>query len=168
MATSRHEHGVDAAYTSPATRAKWVRMHFLGVLPPRPFPGAQPVKPELPITPQTRTLPVNPCVTCHQNFFPLGYALENFDPMGQWRTHDQAGPADASGAFVDGVIELRQVLLQRADAFRTTIVEQLLGYESTGSVDAARGTPDTLIRARRILRNTPNPRWSTLIAAIVQ
>jgi len=173
MATSRHEHGVDAAYTSLATRAKWVRMHFLGVLPPRPFPGAQPVKPQLPITLQTRTLPVNPCVTCHQNFFPLGYALENFDPMGQWRTHDQAGPADASGAFVDGtptngVIELRQVLLQHADAFRTTIVEQLLAYESTGSVDAARGTPDTLIRARRILRNTPNPRWSALIAAIVQ
>ena len=173
MATSRHEHGVDAAYTSPATRAKWVRMHFLGVLPPRPFPGAQPVKPELPITPQTRTLPVNPCVTCHRNFFPLGYALENFDPMGQWRTHDQAGPADASGAFVDGtptngVVELRQVLLQRADAFRTTIVEQLLAYASNGSVDAARGTPDTLIRARRILRSTPNPRWSALIAAIVQ
>jgi hypothetical protein len=172
MATSRHEHGVDAAYTSPATRAKWVRVHFLGVSPPNPFPGAQPVKPELPITPQTRTLPANPCVTCHRNFFPLGYALENFDPMGRWRTDDQAGPADASGAFVDGtptngVIELRQVLLQHADAFRTTIVEQLLVYASTGSVAAGR-TPETLIRARQILRSTPNPRWSALIAAIVQ
>ena len=173
MATSRHEHGVDAAYTSPATRAKWVRTHFLGVSPPNPFPGAQPVNPELPITPQTRTLPANPCVTCHRNFFPLGYALENFDPMGRWRTHDQAGPADASGAFVDGtatngVVELRQVLLQHAEAFRTTIVEQLLVYASTGSVAPAGGTPDTLIRARRILRSTPNPRWSALIAAIVQ
>ena len=173
VATSRHEHGVDAAYTSPATRAKWVLMHFLGVPTPGPFPGAQPVKPELPITPQTRTLPANPCVTCHRNFFPLGYALENFDPMGRWRTDDQAGPADASGAFVDGtptngVIELRQVLLQHAEAFRTTIVEQLLVYASTGSVAPAGRTPDTLIRARRILRSTPNPRWSALIAAIVQ
>ena len=88
-----------------------------GRAPAEPFPGAQPVKPELPITPQTRTLPAEPCVNCHRNFFPLGYALENFDPIGRWRTHDQAGPVDASGAFVDGtstngVVELRQVLLQ--------------------------------------------------------
>jgi uncharacterized protein DUF1588/uncharacterized protein DUF1585/uncharacterized protein DUF1592 len=173
MVTSRHQHGVDAAYTSPATRAKWVRMHFLGVPPPNPFPGAQPVKPELPITPQTRALPANPCVTCHRNFFPLGYALENFDPLGRWRTHDQAGPVDASGAFVDGtptngVVELRQVLLQRPDAFRTTITEKLLVYASTGPATPSGGTPATLIRAREILRGTAKPRWSDLIAAIVR
>jgi len=93
---------VDAGYTSPAARALWVQLHFLGAPPPRPFPGAQQVKPELPITPQTRALPVSPCVTCHRNFFPLGYALENFDPIGRWRVRDQAGPVDVSGAFVDG------------------------------------------------------------------
>ena len=117
MVTSRHQHGQDVEYTSPAARAIWVRMHFLGATPPRPFPNAQPVKPELPITPQTRTLPAEPCVNCHRNFFPLGYALENFDPIGRWRTHDQTGPVDASGTFVDGtptngVVELRDVLLQ--------------------------------------------------------
>jgi hypothetical protein len=173
MATSRHQHGVDAAYTTPATRGIWVRKHFLGVPPPNPFPGAQPVKPELPITPQTRALPAVPCVTCHRNFFPLGYALENFDPLGRWRTNDQAGPVDASGAFVDGastngVVELRQVLLQRPDAFRTTITEKLLAYASTGSAAPSWGTPETLIQARQILRNTPKPRWSVLIAAMVQ
>jgi len=160
-------------YTSPATRGKWIRMHFLGVPPPNPFPNAQPVKPELPITPQTRALPADPCVTCHRNFFPLGYALENFDPLGRWRTHDQAGPVDASGAFVDGtpsngVVELRQVLLQRPDAFRTTITERLLAYSSTGSAVPFSGTSETLIRARQILRSTPTPRWSALIAAIVR
>ena len=173
MVTSRHQHGVDAAYTTPATRAKWVRLHFLGAPLPNPFPGAQPVKPELPITPQTRTLPAEPCANCHRNFFPLGYALENFDPLGRWRTHDQVGPVDTSGAFVDGtstngVVELRQVLLQHPEAFRTTITEKLLIYASTGSVAAASGTPETLIQARRILRSTPKPRWSALIAAIVQ
>jgi hypothetical protein len=173
MVTSRHQHGVDAAYTSPATRGKWLRMHFLGVPPPNPFPGAQPVKPELPITPQTRVLPVDPCVTCHRNFFPLGYALENFDPIGRWRTHDQVGPVDASGALVDGtptngVVELRQGLLQRPDAFRTTITEQLLAYASARSVGAYNGTPETLIRARQILRGTKQPRWSDLIAGIVR
>jgi hypothetical protein len=173
MLTSKHQHDVDAAYTSPATRGKWIRMHFLGVPPPNPFPGAQPVKPEIPITGQTRVLPVNPCVTCHRNFFPLGYALENFDPLGRWRTHDQVGPVDASGSFVDGtstngVVELRQVLLQRPDAFRTTITEKLLVYSSTGSVAPNSGAPETLTRARGILRASPRPRWSALIAAVVQ
>jgi hypothetical protein len=173
MVTSRHQHGVDAAYTTPATRGVWIRRHFLGVPPPNPFPNAQPVKPELPITPQTRALPANPCVTCHRNFFPLGYALENFDPLGRWRTQDQAGPIDASGAFVDGastngVVELRQVLLQRPDAFRTTITEKLLVYSSTGSVAASSGTSETLIRARQILGAMEKPHWSALIAATVQ
>src|SRR4029077_12693848 len=118
MVTSRHPAGKGSGYTSPAARAIWVRMHFLGANPPQPAPNAPPVKPELPITPQTRTLPAQPCVNCHRNFFPLGYALENFDPIGRWRTHDQAGPVDASGTFVDGtptngVVELRNVLLQR-------------------------------------------------------
>jgi hypothetical protein len=96
MVTLRHQHGVDAAYTTPATRAKWVRIHFLGVPPPNPFPGAQPVKPELPITGQVRALPADPCVTCHRNFFPLGYALENFDPLGRWRT---SRPSRSGGRF---------------------------------------------------------------------
>jgi Protein of unknown function (DUF1592)/Protein of unknown function (DUF1588)/Protein of unknown function (DUF1585) len=173
MATSRHQHGVDAAYTTPATRAMWVRMHFLGAPNPGPFPGATPVKPELPITPQTRALPTVPCVNCHQNFFPMGYALENFDPLGRWRTRDQVGPVDASGAFVDGtptngVVELRQVLLQRPEAFRTTITEKLLAYAAVGTVTPSGGTPETLIRARQILRSTPNPRWSDLIAGVVR
>ena len=173
MVTSRHQHGIDAAYTTPATRAKWVRLHFLGAAPPNGFPGAQPVKPELPITPQTRTLPAEPCVNCHRNFFPLGYALENFDPIGRWRTSDQIGPVDASGAFVDGtpmngVIDLRRVLLQHPDAFRTTITEKLLVFSTTGSVGPTSGTPESLIRARTILRDTSAPRWSQLIAAIVR
>jgi len=173
MVTSRHQHGVDAAYTTPATRAKWVRLHFLGAPLPRPFPGAQPVKPELPITPQTRVLPAEPCTNCHRNFFPLGYALENFDPLGRWRTYDQVGPVDASGTFVDGtstngVVELRRVLLQRPEAFRTTITEKLLVYSSTGSVPASSGSTETLIRARQILRSMQNASWSAVIAAVVQ
>ncbi len=173
MVTSRHQHGVDAAYTSPAARATWIGSHFLGVPNPYAFPGAQPVKPELPITPQTRALPAEPCVNCHRNFFPLGYALENFDPIGRWRTHDQIGPVDASGAFVDGtptngVVQLRQVLLERPDAFRTTITEALIGYTTTGSAKPLSGTPETLREARHILRSSPEPRWSSIIAAIVR
>jgi hypothetical protein len=172
MVTSRHQHGVDAAYTTPATRAKWVRLHYFGAPLPNGFPGAQPVKPELPITPQTRTLPAEPCGNCHRNFFPIGYALENFDPIGRWRTHDQVGPVDVSGAFVDGtptngVVELRAALLRHPEAFRTTVLEGLLGYASSGSAPAPPGTPATLVQARRILRAVAAPRWSALIAAAV-
>ena len=171
MVTSRHQHGVDAGYTTPALRAKWIRLHFLGAPLPNGFPGAQPVTPELPITPQTRTLPATPCVNCHRDFFPLGYALENFDPIGRWRTHDQLGPVDASGDFgdgtsIDGVIELRQRLLSRPDAFRTTLTEALLVYAATGAVSPAGGTPGTLMTARQILRGTSAARWSTLLAAV--
>ena len=172
MVTSRHQHGVDAAYTTPATRAKWVRLHFYGAPLPNGFPGAQPVKPDLPITPQTRALPAEPCINCHRNFFPIGYALENFDPIGRWRTRDQIGPVDTSGAFVDGtptngVVELRKALLQRPDAFRTTMLENLLAFADAGSVPGSGGTPNTLVEARRILRaSPPSPRWSALIAAV--
>jgi uncharacterized protein DUF1592/uncharacterized protein DUF1588/uncharacterized protein DUF1585 len=173
MATSQHRGGNGSPHTSPATRAKWVRLHFLGAPTPMPFPGAQPVKPELPTTPQTRKLPVQPCVTCHQNFFPLGYALENFDPIGRWRTADLGGPVDASGAFVDGtptngVNELRQVLLQRPEAFRTTITEYLLLYASGKPLNSAQRPTDTLVRARSILQGMKNPRWSAVIAGIVK
>jgi hypothetical protein len=171
MVTSRH--GKETAFTSPATRGLWVRLHFAGAPGPRPFPGAEPVNPALPITPQTRTLPAQPCLTCHANFFPLGYALENFDAIGRWRTRDQAGPVDASGTFVDGtptdgVVQLRDVLLQRPDAFRTTITEKLLIYAAGQPVTASRMAPETLVRARQILNTMTDVRWSSILAAIVR
>jgi len=169
MAMSR----TGTTYTSPAARAIWVRMHFLGAPPPRPFPNAQPVKPDLPIAPQTRTLPATPCVQCHRNFFPLGYGLEHFDPIGGWRTDDQAGPVDASGALVDGTpfngsVELRKGLLQYSEAFRTTITEKLLIYAAGKPVTGSQSTPETLVRARQVLHSVPAVRWSSVIAAIVR
>ena len=173
MITSRHQRGSDIPYTSPAARAIWVRMHFLGAPSPQPFPGARPVKPDLPITPQTRALPAEPCVHCHQNFFPLGYGLEHFDPIGGWRTDDQAGSIDASGALVDGTAfngsaELRSGFLQYSDAFRTTITERLLMYAAGAPMRGSRPTPGTLVRARQALHAASTERWSSLIAAVVR
>jgi hypothetical protein len=174
MVTSRHQQGKGTAYTSPAARAIWVRMHFLGAAPPLPLPNVAPVKPGLPITPQTRTLPAEPCVHCHRNFFPLGYALEHFDPIGRWRTDDQIGPVDASGTFVDGTstngsVELRNALLQHSEAFRTTITEKLLIYAAGSPASGgSHTTPETLVRARQVLHAVQTPRWSSLIATIVR
>jgi hypothetical protein len=58
-------------------------------------------------------------------------------------------------------------MLQRPEAFRTTVVEGLLAYAWGASAQAIPGTPETLVHARRILRATPVPRWSALIAAVV-
>ena len=173
MVTSHHQPGHGSPYTSPAARALWVQRHFLGAPPPMPFPGAKPVKPGLPITPQTRLLPAEPCVACHRNFFPLGYGLEHFDPIGGWREDDQAGPVDASGALVDGTpfngsAELREALLQYSDAFRTTMTERLLLYADGKPVTGSQPTRDTLVRARQVLHTLPTPRWSSLIAAVVR
>jgi hypothetical protein len=171
MVTSRH--GKDQRFTSPAARSTWLRSHFLGAPPPQPFPGAQPVKSGAPITPQTRALPAEPCVHCHRNFFPLGYALENFDTLGRWRIDDQEGPVDASGTYVDGtpangVIGLRTVLLEYADAFRTTIAEKLLVYGAGKPVSGSRVTPATLVRARQVLGSATPLRWSSMIAGLVR
>ena len=174
MVTSNPGDAAYGGYTSPASRGKWVLYHYLGVPTPYPFPGAGPMVPaERPITPQTRTLPATPCVGCHRNFFPLGYALENFDPLGRWRVADRFGAVDASGVFVDGTMmngvqDLRLVLLARPEAFRTTITEALLVYMASGATKVNSGTAATLFEARRILRDVPEVRWSTLIAEIVR
>ena len=169
MVTSRHQHGVDAAYTSPASRAKWVRLHFLGSPLPNPFPGAQPVKPELPITPQTRTLPAQPCATCHRNFFPLGYALENFDPIGRWRETDAGRAVDASGTLADGTqihgpAALRDAILSRPDIFVGTVTQKLMTYALARGVE-----PQDMPAVRAIVRDAAQDdyKFSALVLGVV-
>ena len=151
---------------SPATRGRWIRTHFLGVNPPPPFNNNFSRQKGMPLAKQTRGLPASPCTNCHRNFFPLGYGLENFDPLGRWRTVDGTDPVDASGAMVDGTpfngaAELRKALFERSDAFRNTLTERLLAY-------AVKGQPD-MPTVRAVLREAKpkNYRWSALIAGIV-
>jgi hypothetical protein len=160
-----------ANFTSPATRSRWILSRFLGVSAPAAFPGAQPIRTDIPIAGQTRQLPQDPCVNCHRNFFPLGYGLENLDPLGRWRTADQIAPIDASGALVDGTpfngpVELRRALMQRPDAFLTTITERLLIYAAGGDPAKQEGTPQTWAIARQILRGNNEPTWTDLVAAV--
>jgi len=73
------------------------------------------------------------CASCHKLMDPLGFALENFDAVGSWRTADAGTPIDASGQFLDGtalngVASLRQILLNRPDVFVGTLAEKLLTY----------------------------------------
>ena len=64
---------------------------------------------------------------------PMGFALENFDLVGTWRDRDGEAPIDSSGQLADGTpingpADLRNALLDRSDAFMTTVTEKLLIY----------------------------------------
>ena len=167
---------VGAPTTSPAGRGIWIRRHFLGVNPPPPAPNAPSPQKGIPLTKQTRTFPAYPCMNCHNNFFPLGYGLENFGPLGQSRTEEGADPVDASGAMVDGTpfkgaAELRKALFERGDAFRTTITERLLEYAVNGRPGISKSTPpEDMPLVRAVLRGAEpeNYRWSALIAGIAK
>ena len=70
------------------------------------------------------------CASCHKTMDPIGFALENFDAVGAWRTRDAGGPIDASGELadgtkVDGVVDLRNAMVSRPEMFAGTMTEKL-------------------------------------------
>jgi Protein of unknown function (DUF1592)/Protein of unknown function (DUF1588)/Protein of unknown function (DUF1585)/Protein of unknown function (DUF1595) len=127
--------------TSPVIRGKWVLDNILGTPPPPPPPNVPALKERdnqgkiismRTLMEQHRANPV--CASCHRVMDPLGFALENFDGIGTWRTLDANTPIDASGVLPDGtafrgLAELRQVLLQRrGEEFASTVTDRLLTY----------------------------------------
>jgi len=130
-----------ATRTSPVVRGKWILENILGAPPPPPPPNVPALKEttdggKVPTMrdrmAQHRTNAV--CASCHARMDPLGFALENFDAVGRWRTRDESGSSiDASGALpegtkFDGIKGLRQVLLAQPELFVTTLTEKLLTY----------------------------------------
>src|SRR5262249_35770604 len=121
----------NAARTSPVARGKWFLQTFLGVSPPDPPPNVDSTLKEKPgdTAGNTKAPPMrqimeahhaNPtCNTCHQIFEPIGLAMENFDPVGAWRTQDDGRPIDTAGKLVDGtkvdgIASLRDVLVRHS------------------------------------------------------
>ena len=130
----------NANRTSPVERGKWILTNLLG-MPPSPPPPNVPALKEtsdggkvLTMRQQMEQHRQNAvCASCHKLMDPLGFALENFDAVGSWRTADAGTPIDASGQFLDGtalngVASLRQILLNRPDVFVGTLAEKLLTY----------------------------------------
>jgi hypothetical protein len=110
------------------------------------------------------------CATCHQRMDPLGFALENFDAIGKWRTTEWHSPIDASGVLPDGTKfagpdEFRNALLAHRDEFVRTFTEKLLTY-ALGRAVAYYDMP-----ALRAITREAAPgdyRWSSLVLAIVR
>jgi hypothetical protein len=127
--------------TSPVIRGKWILENIFGAPPPPPPPdvpelaeGRDPRK-ILPMREQLAQHRANPvCAACHAQMDQLGFALENFDAIGEWRNiYSSGSPIDAKaelpdGTVFDGPTQLRQVLLSHSDEFLTTMTEKLLTY----------------------------------------
>ena len=165
--------------TSPVLRGKWLLDNIFGTPAPPPPPDVdtnlEATEPGvLPPTireqlAQHRQNPV--CASCHSVIDPVGFALENFDVIGGWRTVDEAGqPVDASGttasgATVAGLSGLRALLLERPEQFPRTVTAKLMAY--------ALGRPLEYYdrpTVRRIVRDAAahDYRWSSLIVGIVK
>ena len=164
--------------TSPVLRGKWLLDNIFGTPPPPPPPG---VDTNLESTPAALQLSIrerlaqhrrNPaCASCHAVIDPLGFALENFDVIGGWRSIDETGqPVDArgttvSGATVEGLAGLRALLLERPEQFPRTLTEKLMAY-ALGRRLEYYDRP----AVRRIVRDAAahDYRWSSLVAGIVK
>jgi mono/diheme cytochrome c family protein len=165
-----------AERTSPVLRGKWVLDNFLGLVVPPPPDDVPPLVAKEGEAPKTlraqmeahRASPV--CASCHKLMDPIGFALENFDAVGSWRTKEAAGPIDASGQLadgttVDGVVALRNAILARPDVFVTTMTEKMFVYALGRGIEAYdRPT------IRQIVRDAAreNYRFSSLVRGIVR
>ena len=163
--------------TSPVLRGKWIMENVLGTPPPPPLPNVPTLQENQPgLAAQSlrerlaahRNNPV--CATCHDVLDPLGLALENFDAVGRWRTHEPGGAINAAGQLadgtpVDGPISLREALMARREQFVGVVVEKLLTYALGRGIDYA-DMPTVRGIVHRAARD--DYRFSTLIMGVVE
>ncbi len=164
--------------TSPVLRGKWLLNNIFGLPVPPPPPGVdtnlenKPGAPPASIRERLATHRQNPsCSSCHAVIDPLGFALENFDVIGGWRTVDESGkPVDASGATVagdkvDGLAGLRALLLADPEQFPRTLTEKLMAYALGRRLEYSDQPA-----VRQIVRGAASAdyKWSALVVGIVK
>nr|MDQ2901529.1 DUF1592 domain-containing protein [Acidobacteriota bacterium] len=163
--------------TSPILRGKWILDNLLNSPPPPPPPGVPPLD-EAPANGRKLTTRQQverhrsnaTCASCHSRMDPLGFALENFDVVGKWRTRDDGGEIDASGKLPNGETfsgpqGLKNLLLSHPDEFVNATLTRLLTYALGRELDV-RDQP----AIRRIMRETEAGRYrfEDLVTAIVK
>jgi mono/diheme cytochrome c family protein len=168
-----------ATRTSPVFRGKYILTTFLNTPPPPPLPNVPTLEES---TKGAKTAPKtvreqlelhrnNPvCASCHRIIDPAGFALENFNSIGQWRDKSETGAAIdtggvlADGSKVDGPIALRNAILNRPDAFVTTLTDRLMTYALGRGIE-----PSDMPVVRSIVKKAAqnNYRLSSLIQSIV-
>ena len=164
--------------TSPVNRGKWVLENLLCAPPPPPPPNVPALKLEGSDPGKTLTMRdamiqhrASPaCASCHSRMDPIGFAMENFDAIGQWRDRDGGNPIDASGAFpggaqFEGMAGLKAALLSHPEEFVLTVAEKLLMY-ATGRNVQYYDQPALRAIARDAARD--NYTFSSLVLGIVR
>jgi hypothetical protein len=167
-----------ATRTSPVTRGKFVLENFLGTAAPLPPPNVPALEDaggdgKIPgsVREQMELHRRNAvCSSCHKIMDPIGFALENFDLTGRWRTEDGGKPVDASselvdGTKLDGVNSLRAALLDRFEVFTRTLSEKLL---TDGLGRAVRYYDMPAVRKVARTAAQEDYRFSSLVVGIVQ
>jgi hypothetical protein len=165
-----------ATRTSPVLRGKWVLANIIGAPPPPPPANVPPLK-ESADTGKVLTMRermaehrANPaCAGCHKLMDPVGFAMENYDAVGRWRTAENGAPVDAEGGLPDGsaftgMAGLQKALLARPDLFISTTTEKLLTYALGRGVEDFDGPA-----VRGIVRSSraQDYRFSALVMGIV-
>ncbi len=167
--------------TSPVKRGVWVLENILGTPPPEPPPNVPPLEDSAGKTGKILTLREQmtlhrknePCASCHKLMDPIGFALENFDADGKWRTKqggDGGSPIDASvelydGQKVNGPVELRQALLRYSPQFVRMFTEKMMTYALGRGVEYF-DMPVIRAIARDVEKN--NNRFTTIVMGIVK
>ena len=162
--------------TSPTLRGKWVLENLLGAPPPAPPANVPDLAESSAHAPRSvrerlevhRANPV--CASCHAPMDPLGLALEPFDAIGRFRTHDNGGVIDPSAELPNGV-ELRgpasvgEHVLAQGDQFVTAFTEKLLTYALGRGLEPYDGPT-----VRQIVRQSqPDQyRWSSVVLRAVE
>jgi hypothetical protein len=167
----------EAARTSPVKRGKWFLQTFFGVSPPDPPPGVviklDQKTGETPKTMRARLQihSTNPtCATCHKMFEPLGLAMENFDPVGEWRTIEVGTPIDSlgivtDGTRVEGIKGLRDLAVRKREMFVEVVTKNLLTYAIGRGLDY---NDMPLVRSLTHNAAKDNYKFSSLIMGVVQ
>ncbi len=166
-----------AERTSPVLRGKWVLENILGLPVPPPPPNVPPLKERDPdekpktMREQMAEHRANPvCASCHRVMDSIGFALENFDAVGAWRTREAGAAVDASGdladgTHVDGVMQLRAALTKNPELFVGTLSEKMLTYALGRGVDY-RDMPTVRAIVRDASRN--GNKFSSIVMSIVR
>ena len=167
--------------TSPVVRGKWVLENLLGSPPPPPPPDIPALgendegREAATVRERMEQHRANPtCAACHAKMDPLGFALENFDAVGQWRSVDREAdaPIDPSGAMPNGTpfatpAEFRAALLTEPwrSAFISTVTEKLLTYAIGRGLEYYDAPA-----VREIIREAESSdfRWSSIVGGIVK
>jgi uncharacterized protein DUF1588/uncharacterized protein DUF1585 len=134
--------------TSPVLRGKWILETLLNAPPPPPPANVPPFDEQAvgKVASLKRLFEQHranaSCASCHARMDPLGFALEHFDAIGQWRERDGAFPIETAGALPDGRTfsgheELRTLLRADANAFTEGLADKMLIYAPGRGLDQA-------------------------------